>query len=90
MTSRSITCVSWGESATIKATGMTQSDKFTIDSTPTNSVIHAPIGLTIIMTLILAGGLWLSFRMVRNRTKYPLMIEMVLVPVVFAFAFLYT
>ena len=39
------------------------------------------------MTLVLAGGLWLSFRMVRTRAKYPLMIEMVLVPVVFALHF---
>jgi len=77
----------WGESATIQATGMTQSDKFTIDSRPTTLILHAPIGLTIMMTLILAGGLWLSFRMVRNRAKYPLMIEMVLVPVVFALHF---
>ena len=77
----------WGESATIQATGMTQSDKFTIDSRPTTLIIHAPIGLTMMMTLILAGGLWLSFRMVRTRAKYPLMIEMVLVPVVFALHF---
>ena len=77
----------WGESATIQATGMTQSDKFTIDSRPTTLILHAPIGLTMMMTLILAGGLWLSFRMVRNRAKYPLMIEMVLVPVVFALHF---
>ena len=77
----------WGESATIQAMGMTQSDKFTIDSRPTTLILHAPIGLTMMMTLILAGGLWLSFRMVRNRAKYPLMIEMVLVPVVFALHF---
>ena len=77
----------WGESATIQAMGMTQSDKFTIDSRPTTLILHAPIGLTMMMTLILAGGLWLSFRMVRNRVKYPLMIEMVLVPVVFALHF---
>jgi len=77
----------WGESATIQASGMTQSDKFTIDSRPTTLILHAPIGLTMMMTLILAGGLWLSFRMVRNRAKYPLMIEMVLVPVVFALHF---
>ena len=77
----------WGESATIQATGMTQSDKFTIDSRPTTLILHAPIGLTMMMTLILAGGLWLSFRMVRNRAKYPLMIEMVLVPVVFTLHF---
>ena len=77
----------WGESATIQATGMTQSDKFTIDSRPTTLILHAPIGLTMMITLILAGGLWLSFRMVRNRAKYPLMIEMVLVPVVFALHF---
>ena len=77
----------WGESATIQATGMTQSDKFTIDSRPTTLILHAPIGLTMMMTIILAGGLWLSFRMVRNRAKYPLMIEMVLVPVVFALHF---
>ena len=77
----------WGESATIQATGMTQSDKFTIDSRPTTLILHAPIGLTMMMTLILAGGLWLSFRMVRNRAKYPLMIEMILVPVVFLLHF---
>ena len=77
----------WGESATIKATGLTQSDKFTLDSQPTTSIIHAPIGLTLAMTIILGAGLWFAFVMVRNRTKYPLMIEMVLVPVVFALHF---
>lgn len=77
----------WGESGTLTASGLTQSDKFTIDSYPTTSIIHAPIGLTITMTLALAGGLWLAFRMVRNRVKYPLMIEMVLVPVVFLLHF---
>ena len=46
----------WGESATIQAMGMTQSDKFTIDSRPTTLILHAPIGLTMMMTLILAGG----------------------------------
>lgn len=77
----------WGESATVKATGLTQLDKFAVDSQPTTSVIHAPFGLTIAMTLILAGGLWMAFRMVRNRAKYPLMIEMILVPVVFLLHF---
>ena len=77
----------WGEAATISASGFTQSDKFTIDSKPTTSIIHAPIGLTSIMTLMLAGGLWSAFRMVSNRSKYPLMIEMILVPVVFLLHF---
>ena len=77
----------WGESATIKATGLTQSDKFTLDSQPTTSIIHAPIGLTLAMTIILGAGLWFAFVMVRKRSKYPLMIEMVLVPLVFALHF---
>tara|TARA_Y100000766_G_scaffold1827_1_gene1469 strand:- start:186 stop:800 length:615 start_codon:yes stop_codon:yes gene_type:complete len=77
----------WGESGTLRVSGLTQSDKFTIDSYPTTSILHAPIGLTLTMTLILAGGLWLAFRIVRNRAKYPLMIEMVLVPVVFLLHF---
>ncbi|MGB1488489.1 MAG: hypothetical protein ACPG83_07835, partial [Candidatus Poseidoniaceae archaeon] len=77
----------WGESATIKATGLAQSDKFTLDSKPTTSIIHAPIGLTLTMTFILGAGLWFAFVMVRNRAKYPLMIEMILVPVVFALHF---
>ena len=77
----------WGESATITATGFTQSDKFTLDSQPTTSIIHAPIGLTLIMTLILGGGLWFAFRMVSNRSKYPLLFEMILVPVVFLLHF---
>ena len=76
----------WGESATIKATGLTQSDKFTLDSQPTTSIIHAPIGLTLAMTIILGAGLWFAFVMVRKRSKYPL-IEMVLVPLVFALHF---
>ena len=77
----------WGEAATISASEFTQSDKFTIDSKPTTSIIHAPIGLTFIMTVMLAGGLWSAFRMVSNRSKYPLMIEMILVPVVFLLHF---
>ncbi len=77
----------WGESATIIANGLTQSDKFTLDSQPTTSIMHAPIGLTLIITVILGGGLWFAFRMVSNRSKYPLMIEMILVPVVFLLHF---
>ena len=77
----------WGESATISASGLTQSDKFTLDSQPTTSIIHSPIGLTLTMTLVLAAGLFFAFRMVSNRSKYPLMIEMILVPVVFLLHF---
>ena len=50
-----------GQAATISASEFTQSDKFTIDSKPTTSIIHAPIGLTSIMTIMLAGGLWSAF-----------------------------
>ena len=77
----------WGESATISASGLTQSVDFSIDSQPTTSIIHAPIGLTVAITLILGVGLFLGFRMVANRSKYPLMIEMILVPIVFLLHF---
>ena len=77
----------WGESATLSVSGLTQSDDFRIDSTPTTSILHAPIGLTLITTIMLAGGLFVAFRMVTNRSKYPLMIEMILVPIVFLLLF---
>ena len=77
----------WGESATLSVSGLTQSDDFRIDSTPTTSILHAPIGLTLITTIMLAGGLFVAFRMVSNRSKYPLMIEMILVPIVFLLLF---
>ena len=77
----------WGESATLSASGLTQSDEYSIDSQPTTSILHAPIGLTIAITLILAGGLLFAFRMVANRSKYPIMIEMILVPIVFLLHF---
>ena len=39
------------------------------------------------MSLMLAGGLFVAFRMVKNRSKYPIMIEMILVPIVFLLLF---
>ena len=77
----------WGESATISVQDLTQSDNFRIESRPTTSILHAPLSLTLIMTLMLAGGLFVAFRMVRNRSKYPIMIEMILVPIVFLLLF---
>ncbi len=78
----------WGESATLSASGLTQSVDFTIDAdAPSKSILFTPIGLTAAMTLILAGGLFIAFRMVSNRSKYPLMIEMILVPMVFLLHF---
>ncbi len=77
----------WGESATISVQDLTQSDKFRIESRPTTSILHAPLSLTLIMTIMLAGGLFVAFRMVRNRSKYPIMIEMILVPIVFLLLF---
>ena len=77
----------WGESATISVQDLTQSDDFRIESRPTTSILHAPLGLTFITTLMLAGGLFVAFRMVRNRSKYPIMIEMILVPIVFLLLF---
>ena len=77
----------WGESATISVQDLTQSDDFRIESRPTTSILHAPLGLTLAMSLMLAGGLFVAFRMVRNRSKYPIMIEMILVPIVFLLLF---
>ena len=55
----------WGESATISVQDLTQSDDFRIESRPTTSILHAPLGLTLAMSLMLAGGLFVAFRMVR-------------------------
>ena len=77
----------WGESATLSVSGLTQSDDFRIDSTPTTSILHAPLGLTLLTTIMLACGLFVAFRMVTNRSKYPIMIEMILVPIVFLLLF---
>lgn len=77
----------WGESATLSVSGLTQSDDFRIASSPTTSILHAPLSLTLITTIMLACGLFVAFRMVANRSKYPIIIEMTLVPIVFLLLF---
>ena len=42
---------------------------------------------TIIVGIILAGGLWLAFTMVRQKNRYPLLIETILIPIVFLMLF---
>ena len=37
--------------------------------------------------MILGGGLWLSFTMVRQKNRYPLLIETILIPMVFLMLF---
>lgn len=77
----------WGEMVTIRGDGLTQSDEFSITTKPTSSPLHAPLSLTIIVGIILAGGLWLAFTMVRQKNRYPLLIETILIPIVFLMLF---
>ena len=77
----------WGEMVTIRGDGLTQSDEFSITTKPTSSPLHAPLSLTIIVGIILAGGLWLAFAMVRQKNRYPLLIETILIPIVFLMLF---
>ena len=77
----------WGEMVTIRGDGLTQSDEFSITTKPTSSPLHAPLSLTIIVVMILAGGLWLAFAMVRQKNRYPLLIETILIPMVFLMLF---
>ena len=77
----------WGEMVTIRGDGLTQSDEFSITTKPTSSPLHAPLSLTIIVGIILGGGLWLAFAMVRQKNRYPLLIETILIPIVFLMLF---
>ncbi len=72
----------WGEMVTIRGEGLTQSDEFSVMTKPTSSPLHAPLSLTIAVAMILAGGLWLAFAMVRQKNRYPLLIETSLIPIV--------
>ena len=77
----------WGEMVTIRGDGLTKSDDFSINAVPTTSPLHAPLSLTLIVIVILAGGLLLGFKMVRQRNRYPLLIETILIPLVFLMHF---
>ena len=77
----------WGEMVTITGEDLTQSDEFTIRTVPTSSPLHAPLGLTVLVVIILAGGLFCAFRIVRQRNRYPLLIETILIPMVFLMHF---
>ena len=77
----------WGEMVTIRGDGLTQSDEFSITTKPTSSPLHGPLSLTIIVVVILAGGLWLAFTMVRQKNRYPLLMETILIPMVFLMVF---
>ncbi len=77
----------WGEMVTIRGEGLTQSDDFSITTVPTTSPLHAPLTLTILVTVILGGGLLLGFKMVRRKNRYPLLIETILIPLVFLMHF---
>ena len=77
----------WGEMVTITGEDLTQSDEFTIRTVPTSSPLHAPLGLTVLVVIILAGGLFCAFRIVRQKNRYPLLIETILIPMVFLMHF---
>ena len=77
----------WGEMVTIRGDGLTQSDEFSITTKPTSSPLAAPLSLSIIVVMILGGSLWLSFTMVRQKNRYPLLIETILIPIVFLMLF---
>lgn len=77
----------WGEMVTIRGDGLTQSDDFSITTKPTSSPLHGPLSLTIIVVVILMGGLLLAFKIVRQKNRYPLLLETLLIPMVFLMVF---
>ena len=77
----------WGEMVAIRGEDLSQSDEFSITTKPTSSPLHAPLSLTIIIIVFLAGGLWLAFKMVRQKNRYPLLMETILIPIIFVMVF---
>ena len=72
----------FGESIEVSAEGLEPSTTFTISAMPTTNPLNAPLSLTVITLVIIAGGLWLALRVTKKKRRSALWIEMILIPVV--------
>ena len=72
----------FGESIEVSAEGLEPSATFTISAMPTTNPLNAPLSLTVITLVIIAGGLWLALRVTKKKRRSALWIEMILIPVV--------
>lgn len=80
----------FGESITIKADGLKQSDSFTFTAMPTDNIINAPGSLSLITIISLATGIFVVLKMTKSKRRSALWFEMVLVPIVLAALYLAT
>lgn len=72
----------FGESIEVSAKGLEPSATFTLTAMPTTNPLNAPLSLTIITLVIIAGGLWFALRVTKKKRRSALWIEMILIPVV--------
>lgn len=72
----------FGESIEVSAKGLEPSATFTLSAMPTTNPLNAPLSLTVITLVIIAGGLWLALRVTKKKRRSALWIEMILIPVV--------
>ena len=80
----------FGESITISAEGLKQSDSFVFTAMPTDNIINAPGSLSLITIISLAAGIFVALKMTKTKRRSALWFEMVLVPIVLAALYLAT
>ena len=72
----------WGESFTLEGENIGQDDQFRFDASPTNSPIHSPLPLLLLVIAGLGIGFMLASRLARNRKRKMLYLELILIPLV--------
>jgi hypothetical protein len=80
----------FGESITISADGLKQSDSFVFTAMPTDNIINTPGSLSLITIISLAAGIFVVLKMTKTKRRSALWFEMVLVPIVLAALYLAT
>lgn len=78
----------FGESIEISAEGLKPSATFYFEGMPSGDYLNAPLSLCAITILLIAGGIFFSMRLTRNKRRGALWIEMALIPAILLALFL--